>query len=110
MGDGIGEPVIRAKCPIGTEKLVTHHRIRAGVALLAGAATLGMAATPVQAAVVGTPTEFAVGRTFGSWYVVSSSLAGVTAGSGRLKGDCRTCEVLPESGGCILDVFTGQVY
>lgn len=52
----------------------------------------------------------AVGLTFGSWYVVSSTLAGVDGGSGTLKGDSRDCEVLSGSEGCILDAFSGRVY
>jgi len=49
-------------------------------------------------------------RTFGDWYVVSSSLPGVDGGSGTLKGDSRTCTLDEGSGGCITDTFTGATY
>ena len=49
-------------------------------------------------------------RTFGDWYVVSSTLDGVEGGSGTVKGDNRTCTVDEGSGGCITDTFSGRVY
>jgi hypothetical protein len=54
--------------------------------------------------------NLAAGRkTFGTWTIVESTLPGVHAGGGRLKGDSARCEVLPGSEGCILDVFSGHV-
>jgi hypothetical protein len=49
-------------------------------------------------------------RTFGDWYVVSSTLPGVQGGSGTLKGDNRTCTLEEGSEGCITDTFTGATY
>jgi hypothetical protein len=49
-------------------------------------------------------------RTFGDWYVVSSTLPGVDGGSGTLKGDNRTCTLEEGSEGCITDTFTGATY
>ena len=54
--------------------------------------------------------NLAAGRkTFGTWTIVESTLPGVHAGGGRLKGDSARCELLPGSEGCILDVFSGHV-
>ena len=49
-------------------------------------------------------------RTFGDWYVVSSTLPGVDGGSGTVKGDGRTCTPQEGSDGCITDTFTGATY
>jgi len=49
-------------------------------------------------------------RTFGDWYVESSTLPTVLGGSGPIKGDSRTCTVQEGSGGCITDTFTGATY
>ena len=46
-------------------------------------------------------------KTFGDWWVVDSTVAGVSAGGGKLMGDSRTCEIEPGSGGCITDTFRG---
>lgn len=55
--------------------------------------------------------NLAAGRkTVGTWTVLESTLSGVEAGGGRLKGDSARCEVLPGSDGCILDVFSGHVH
>jgi hypothetical protein len=55
--------------------------------------------------------NLAAGRkTFGTWTILESTLAGVETGGGRLKGDAARCEILPGSEGCILDVFTGHVH
>jgi hypothetical protein len=55
--------------------------------------------------------NFAAGqRTFGDWYVVTSTLEGVDGGSGTVKGDNRVCTPAEGSGGCTLDTFTGRVY
>lgn len=48
-------------------------------------------------------------RTFGNWWVVSSTLAGVSSGGGKLAGDARTCTLDPGSEGCITDTFRGFV-
>ena len=53
---------------------------------------------------------FPAGRkTFGDWWVVSSTLPGVTVGGGKLMGDSRGCEPVPGSDGCITDSFSGFV-
>ena len=49
-------------------------------------------------------------QTFGDWYVVSSTLAGVAGGSGTVKGDSKSCTPVAGSFGCILDTFTGNVF
>jgi hypothetical protein len=49
-------------------------------------------------------------KTFGTWTILESTLPGVDAGGGRLKGDAARCEILPGSEGCILDVFSGRVW
>ena len=48
-------------------------------------------------------------RTFGTWTIVESTLPGVTSGGGTLKGDNRSCTLIPGSDGCILDDFVGTV-
>lgn len=47
-------------------------------------------------------------KTFGHWFVVDSTLPGVTEGSGTVRGDSSDCDPGPE-GFCILDVFAGEV-
>jgi hypothetical protein len=49
-------------------------------------------------------------RTFGDWYVVSSTLPGVVGGRGTVKGDSRTCTLAEGSEGCITDTWTGATY
>lgn len=49
-------------------------------------------------------------KTFGDWYVVSSTLPGVVGGSGTVTGDSKGCTPVDGAGGCILDTFTGRVY
>ncbi len=49
-------------------------------------------------------------KSFGDWYVVSSTLAGVAGGSGTVKGDSKSCTPVAGSFGCILDTFTGNVF
>ena len=51
----------------------------------------------------------AIGHTTGTWMIVSSTLSGVTGGSGQLVGNGEECEMLAGSEGCILDTFTGTV-
>ena len=48
-------------------------------------------------------------KTLGTWWVVSSTLAGVSSGGGTLMGDNRTCTLDPGSEGCITDLFRGMV-
>lgn len=47
--------------------------------------------------------------THGTWWVVDSSLPGVSSGGGVLSGDGRRCTLTPESQGCILDTYSGSV-
>jgi hypothetical protein len=47
--------------------------------------------------------------TIGSWSIVSSTLTGATSGGGSLHGDSKTCTIDRNSGGCILDTFSGYV-
>ena len=49
-------------------------------------------------------------RTSGTWWVVESTLPGVTGGGGQLKGDNERCTLEAGSEGCILDTFTGFVH
>ena len=48
-------------------------------------------------------------RTFGDWWGVSSTLAGVSSGGGKMAGDGRTCTPDEGSDGCITDSFRGFV-
>ena len=48
-------------------------------------------------------------KTFGTWWVLDSTLAGVSAGGGTLMGDSRSCTPEAGSGGCITDLFRGSV-
>lgn len=48
-------------------------------------------------------------KTSGTWWVIESTLPGVTSGGGTLKGDAARCEPEPGAEGCILDVFRGSV-
>jgi hypothetical protein len=48
-------------------------------------------------------------KTQGDWWVIDSTLAGVTSGGGKLTGDSRTCTPDEGSGGCITDTFRGFV-
>ena len=47
-------------------------------------------------------------RTSGYWYVVDSTVPGITEGFGSVRGDASRCTPLPEAGGCILDTFAGD--
>jgi hypothetical protein len=47
-------------------------------------------------------------KTYGHWFVVESTLPGITAGFGTVRGDSSRCQVAEGSGGCILDVFSGR--
>jgi hypothetical protein len=47
--------------------------------------------------------------THGDWWVISSTLAGVTSGGGKLEGDNRTCIPDADSNGCVTDTFRGVV-
>lgn len=47
--------------------------------------------------------------THGTWWVIDSTLPGVSSGGGVLSGDARRCMPTPESGGCILDTYRGSV-
>lgn len=54
--------------------------------------------------------NFAAGKkTSGHWFVVDSTLPGVTSGFGTVRGDNSACEVADYSDGCILDTFAGTV-
>jgi hypothetical protein len=54
--------------------------------------------------------NFAGGKkTSGHWFVVDSTLPGVTSGFGTVRGDNSACEVANDSDGCILDTFAGTV-
>lgn len=46
-------------------------------------------------------------RTSGYWYVVDSTVPGISEGFGSVRGDAARCTPLPEAGGCILDTFAG---
>lgn len=46
-------------------------------------------------------------RTSGYWYVVESTVPGISEGFGSVRGDAARCTPLPEAGGCILDTFAG---
>ena len=48
-------------------------------------------------------------RTFGDWWVIDSTLPGVSSGGGKLAGDSRTCTRDAGSEGCITDTFRGFV-
>ena len=56
-----------------------------------------------------TMSRAAFGHTTGTWVIISSTLSGVTGGSGQLVGNGDTCELLAGSEGCILDTYTGTV-
>ena len=63
-------------------------------------------------ALITLPDDHAAGggfTTHGSWWVVSSTLPGVSSGGGLLIGDTRRCTPAAGSGGCILDMFSGSV-
>lgn len=47
--------------------------------------------------------------THGEWWVLESTLAGVSSGGGKLMGDGRTCTLEEGSEGCITDTFRGFV-
>lgn len=47
--------------------------------------------------------------THGTWWVIDSTLPGVSSGGGVLSGDGRRCTPAPESQGCILDTYSGSV-
>lgn len=47
--------------------------------------------------------------THGEWWVISSTLTGVSSGGGKLEGDNRTCIPDADSTGCITDSFEGVV-
>jgi hypothetical protein len=47
--------------------------------------------------------------THGKWWVVDSTLAGVSSGGGVLLGDSRRCTPDEGSDGCILDTYSGSV-
>jgi hypothetical protein len=46
-------------------------------------------------------------RTTGYWYVVESTVPGISEGFGSVRGDASRCTPLPEAGGCIIDTFAG---
>jgi hypothetical protein len=48
-------------------------------------------------------------KTSGHWFVVDSTLPGVTSGFGTVRGDNSACQVADDSDGCILDTFAGTV-
>jgi hypothetical protein len=48
-------------------------------------------------------------KTFGTWWVLDSTLDGVSSGGGTLMGDSRTCTLDEGSEGCITDLFRGSV-
>ena len=47
--------------------------------------------------------------THGDWWVLESTLAGVSSGGGTLIGDGRSCIPNEGSGGCVTDAFRGFV-
>jgi hypothetical protein len=47
--------------------------------------------------------------THGDWWVLESTLAGVSSGGGKLIGDGRTCTRDEGSDGCVTDAFRGFV-
>lgn len=47
-------------------------------------------------------------RTSGHWFVVDSTLEGVTSGFGTVRGDNRRCTPAPGTDFCILDTFSGD--
>ena len=48
-------------------------------------------------------------KTSGHWFVVESTVPGITDGFGTVRGDSSRCELVEGSEGCILDVFEGTV-
>ena len=48
-------------------------------------------------------------KTSGHWFVVESTVPGITEGSGTVRGDNSACVVAEDSDGCILDIFAGRV-
>jgi hypothetical protein len=48
-------------------------------------------------------------KTLGTWWVLDSTLAGVSSGGGTLMGDNRSCTLDEGSTGCITDLFRGSV-
>ena len=54
-------------------------------------------------------TQVASGkRTMGHWFVVDSTLEGVTKGFGTVRGDIKRCTPAPGTDFCILDTFSGN--
>ena len=51
----------------------------------------------------------ATGTTSGTWEITDSTLTGATSGGGDLFGDGSACTPDKNSGGCILDRFSGDV-
>ncbi|TPG12919.1 hypothetical protein [Pedococcus bigeumensis] len=47
--------------------------------------------------------------THGDWWVLESTLIGVSSGGGKLIGDGRSCTPDEGSGGCVTDAFRGFV-
>ena len=48
-------------------------------------------------------------RTSGHWFVVESTLEGVTDGFGTVRGDNSRCTPAPGTDFCILDTFAGDI-
>ena len=48
-------------------------------------------------------------KTSGHWFVVDSTVSGITSGFGTVRGDSSACVVSDDSEGCILDTFAGVV-
>ena len=90
---------------------------RAAIAVALGVAVLGGGGPAWGAS--GSKTSFTVDTQFldapseivaatgplAACTAVESTLPGVSSGGGTLKGDNRSCTLLPDSGGCILDGF-----
>ena len=48
-------------------------------------------------------------KTSGHWFVVDSTVPGITDGFGTVRGDNSACVIADDSEGCILDTFAGAV-
>ena len=48
-------------------------------------------------------------KTSGHWFVLESTVPGITEGFGTVRGDNSACVIADDSEGCILDTFAGVV-
>ncbi len=108
-------PIVSATGPLAACTTVQEEEgsqvIQTGpsTVLFVGTKTLDCAGGTVTIDYQATLNFAANRKTFGTWSVVDSTLAGVSFGGGRLTGDSARCVVLAGSEGCILDTFTGSV-